>query len=559
MEWLTHFELSGGLATPTYSESMEFIDKMAAKSRHAKVLTFGRTPQGRDMKCVVMGAVKTPEDARKRKKAVVFIQNVIHGGEMEGKDAWMLLMRDILITKKLRHLLDHLVLVMIPIFNIDGHERRGHTNRPNQIGPTEQGWRTTAQNLDLNRDFMKADAPEMKALLKLYHYWLPDFCFDNHCTDGADFQYRILYSFATHQNIHPVLADWVEDRLLPNLIRGMEDRGIPIAPYNEGAVLTELVNAPANPRVSTGYSAIQNRVCLLVEAHSLKTYADRVDSTRAMNLTVLEYLNDHHMELIQRNRIADEDSIHEYCIGKAPFPISLSLVKESEPYLFQGYASYEEESPITGDRVIRYTKEPVEVELPYYFRGEITETVHVPDAYYIPPEYAHIAEHLRLHGIEVEQVKRAQWADVERYRFSEVSFARSPYESRFRVNFQLEKYGTKVWLAENGFLVRTAQRGLRAILHLLEPVAPDSLVRWGFFQSIFERKEYAEPYIMEPIAQKMLAEDEELRKTFAALLEDEEFRNDPNRRLDLFYQRSVYFDRGEKVYPIVRLLELPHV
>ena len=211
MDWITDFEKSDGLATPTYQESIAFMERIAATTRFAKVSTFGKTPQGRDMKCVVLGKIHTPKEARKRNKAVVMIQNAIHGGEMEGKDAWMILLREILITKELEHLLKHLVIVLVPVFNIDGHERRDQYNRPNQIGPIEQGWRTTAQNLDLNRDYMKADAPEMKALLGLYHYWLPDFYIDNHCTDGADFQYRILYGIETHQHIHSALRELAED------------------------------------------------------------------------------------------------------------------------------------------------------------------------------------------------------------------------------------------------------------------------------------------------------------------------------------------------------------
>jgi hypothetical protein len=492
---------------------------------------------------------------------VVLIQNVIHGGEMEGKDAWMLLLREILITKELEHLLDHLVLVMIPVFNVDGHERRGHANRPNQIGPAEQGWRTTAQNLDLNRDYMKADAPEMKALLRLYHQWLPDFCIDNHCTDGADFQYRILYCLETHQHIHPALAKWAQNSLLPSLIHELERHGIPTAPYNEGNDLREgIINAPANPRLSTGYSAIQNRICLLVEAHSLKPYADRVYSTKALNETLLEYLNNNFNELMERNRIADEDSIQEYCIGKTPFPIAVHLTREPELLRFRGVASYEEESLITGNAVVRYTKEPVDLDLPYYSKSEVTQSVIVPAGYHIPAEYSHIAEHLKLHGIAVRSINTPCYLQAERYRFHDVSFAASPYESRFRVNFQTELYSEKILAAPSSYIVRTDQRTLRVILHLLEPVAPDSLVRWGFFQSVFERKEYAEPYVMEPIAKRMLEDDPALRTEFFARLEgDEQFRNDPGRRLDFFYQHSVYFDRMEKVYPISRLLELPNV
>ena len=561
MDWTTHFERSGGLETPTYAETISFLEQMLSGNRFARIRTFGQTAKGVDMKYVVIGRQHTPQQARNRNKAVVFVQNAIHGGEMEGKDAWLLLIREILATGELHHLMKHLVLVVIPVFNIDGHDRRGHWNRPNQVGPVEQGWRTTAQNLDLNRDHMKADSPEMKALLRLYHLWLPDFCIDNHCTDGADFQYRVLYCLETHQNIHPRLASWAETRLLPSVIEGLLQQGIETAPYNETNDLKAgIVNAPANPRLSTGYSAIQNRFCLLVEAHSLKPYADRVYSTKALNQTVLEYLNRNHRELLQGNKNADQDTVEEYCTRKSPFPISVALTSEAEPFLFQGVVSYEEESPVSGNPVIRYTKEPAVMELPYYSKGEITQTIFAPEGYYIPVEYSHIAEHLRLHGIQVDPVPSSGELLAERYRFHDVSFAAAPYESRFRVNFRMEAHQERIQLAGSGFLVRTAQRALRVILHLLEPYGADSLLRWGFFPTIFERKEYIEPYAIEPIARKMLEEDEALRQEFLAKLEtDSSFRENPAERLDFFYRRSPYFDSSERLYPIARLLELPDV
>ena len=561
MNWLTHFELSDGMETPPYADTIHFLEEMTANHRLVKIRTFGKTAQGRDMKYIVLGRQHTPAQARKRNKAIVFIQNAIHGGEMEGKDAWLLLIRSMIVTKELQHLLKHLVLVVIPVFNIDGHDRRGHWNRPNQIGPVEQGWRTTAQNFDLNRDHMKADTPEMKALLQLYHSWLPDFCIDNHCTDGADFQYRILYGLETHQNLHPDLLEWSQKEFLPGFLQGLKEKGIDTVPYNEGNDLNAgIVNSPANPRLSTGYSAIQNRICLLVEAHSLKPYADRVYSTRDMNQSVLEYLNDHHEALLDRNRFADENTILEYSQNKKPFPISVTLKAEAETVQFKGFRSYEEESPISGNAVIHYTKEPEEFELPLYSQGEIAQTVIVPEGYYVPPEYAHIANHLRLHGVVIDRLQSSCALQAERYRFRDVSFAPAPYESRFRVNFGLETQREKVTLATTGFIVRTAQRSLRVILHLLEPEGPDSLVRWGFFPTIFERKEYIEPYMMEPIARTMLEENIALREEFNNLLEkDEAFREDPGKRLDFFYQRSIYFDRNEKLYPIARLLELPHV
>jgi len=472
----------------------------------------------------------------------------------------MLLLREILITKELRHLLDHIVLVMIPVFNIDGHERRGPYNRPNQLGPMQPGWRTTAQNLDLNRDYMKADAPEMRALLKLFHTWLPDFMIDNHTTNGADFQYRILYCAETHQNVHPILADWALKELMPSVIHQLEIQGIFTAPYNEGNDLKNgIINAPAPPRLSTGYSAAQNRFCLLVEAHSLKPYADRVYSTKAMNAAVLNYLHENSEELVARNRFADEDTVRQFCFHRKPFPIHVSLKKESQPFSFKGISSFEEMSSITGSTVTRYTGEPVNIEVPFFSKGEAQETVLAPAAYYIPPEYEHIAQHLVLHGIELRTVNHPCKAVAECYRFKDVSFSPWPYESHIRVNFQTESFEEQRILRPGGFIVPTAQRTLRVLLHLLEPAGPDSLLRWGFFQSIFERKEYAEAYIMEPIAQTMLDQNPSLRKEFYRRLEeDEHFRNSASDRLDFFYKRSLYFDSRENIYPILRLGEIPY-
>jgi hypothetical protein len=165
-----------------------------------------------------------------------------------------------------------------------------------------------------------------------------------------------------------------------------------------------------------------------------------------------------------------------------------------------------------------------------------------------------------MHGVALQKVKSSCAVHAERYRFQDVSFASRPYESRFRVDFQIETHREQMRLQHGGFIVPVAQRALRVILHLLEPDGPDSYVRWGFFPAIFERKEYIEPYAMEPVARKMLEESESLREEFhSRLANDSSFRENPAERLDFFYQRSVFFDRNEKLYPVARLLELPDV
>jgi murein tripeptide amidase MpaA len=203
--WLTHFEKSNGTESPDYNNSIKYFEKFVEKTDHVKMFTFGISPQGREIKCLVVSNDNefTPEKAKQSGKAIALIQNGIHPGEIEGKDACMILLREILVTKKLEKLLNNLILLIIPVLNVDGHERLSFYNRPNQNGPKKMGWRTNALNLNLNRDYAKADSPEMKAWLRLFSEWLPDFMIDNHATNGADYQYHVTYGIEKHEYIYP--------------------------------------------------------------------------------------------------------------------------------------------------------------------------------------------------------------------------------------------------------------------------------------------------------------------------------------------------------------------
>jgi hypothetical protein len=559
-DFLTHFERSGFLESPNYDETMKYFAQFEATGK-AEMFTFGISPQGRELKFIAVGKDGdfSPQAARANGKVVVLIQNGIHAGEIEGKDACMLILREMMITGELSHLLEHLVLVIIPILNVDGHERSSPFNRMNQNGPATMGWRTTSWNLNLNRDYMKADAQEMQALLQLYTSWQPDFFIDNHSTDGADFQYHITYGMEKHKNIDAGLAAWGYECLMPFVAQRTESAGFLTGPYFElhnDKLRDGFTDWPALPRYSTGYAAVQNRLCLLVETHSLKPFENRVFSTKAMNTAALEYINTHFGDLKSINYFADSQTVHDYRHDRKPFPLVFEGTDEFEMFTFKGFKSAEEESGVTGATVTRYSDMPIEFEIPFYGKAEIKVEVDVPFAYAIPKEFAHLVEILRLHGVEIKEMQDGETLDVERYKFVDVEFAPKPYEGRQRVGCNVEKFVEKIFLPAGTYVVYTQQRTLRAIMHLLEPQSPDSFVSWGFFNAFFERKEYAEPYIMEPIAKRMLEEDAKLRDEFdQKLADDEAFSRDASLRLDFFYRRSPYFDRGERVYPVVRL---PH-
>ncbi len=556
-EFLTHFERSNFLESPNYGETMKYSRQFEATGK-AEMFTFGMSPQGRELKFIVVGNGDfSPQAARANGKVVVLIQNGIHAGEIEGKDASMLLLREILITGERADLLQNCVLVIIPILNVDGHERTSPYNRPNQNGPANMGWRTTSSNLNLNRDYMKADTPEMKALLQLYASWQPDFYIDNHTTNGADYQYHITYGIETHQNIDSGLAQWAKHELMPHVIGQVEAGGFITGPYLEmrGSALAEgITDWPALPRYSSGYAALQNRLLLLVETHSLKPFANRVLSTKAINTAVLEFINAHHNDLKSINYFADSHTVHDYVHERKPFPLLLEGTEEFEPFLFKGFTSTEKESAITGTTVPEYTESPIEIEIPLYNKADVEVEVDIPFAYAIPKEFSALADILKIHGVEVNQLDEGETLEVERYRFVDTEFASQPYEGRQRVESDVEPFVETAFLPAGTFIVYMQQRLMRVIVHLLEPQSPDSFVSWGFFNAFFERKEYAEAYVMEPIAQRMLEESPLLQEEFEARLEeDEEFASDAGLRLNFFYERSPYFDKGERIYPIMKL------
>ena len=161
---------------------------------------------------------------------------------------------------------------------------------------------------------------------------------------------------------------------------------------------------------------------------------------------------------------------------------------------------------------------------------------------------------MRLHGVKVDTLKEDKIFDVKRYRFSDIKFEEKPFEGRNRVSFTINEYYEKRKIPAGSYIVSTDQRTIKVIVNLLEPEAEDSFIKWGFFNAIFEQKEYFEAYVMEKISQEMIKKDPQLKKEFDEKLSlDEKFKNDPNARLNFFYERSPYYDSQLNVYPVMKV------
>lgn len=556
----TKFEKSGFVSTDNYNSTIEYFNKIASLSEYAEMHEFGISPQGRRLYYLVIDKDKQfdPDaNLEERDKPVILIQNGIHAGEIEGKDACMLLMREMLIDKSLLNLIDKVKIIIVPVFNVDGHERISPYNRINQNGPKEMGWRTTAQNFNLNRDYVKAVTPEMKALLRLFNKFNPDIYIDTHTTDGADYQYTITYGIDTHIMRYNPLKNFINKSLRPDIEKFVNDSGFLIAPYVsyvKGDYRNGIRDWISTPRFSHGYAALRNKIGILIETHMLKSYKDRVFSTKSFLQGIIKFANENANEITKLTKNAETTMSSAF--QNKYYPIKLKITDKYDDFIYKGKESYWDSSFIAGTPIKKYRDKNIEEKVPYYHYSTVVDSIEVPKAYVIPKEYGYLTELLKLQDIDYLICKERKEIHAVTTKFSDVKFLSFPYEGCFSPSYKYEdKHVTKT-INPGDVIVKTNQKNIGLIVYMFEPKSNDSLLKWGFFNPIFEQKEYFEAYSMEPIARKMYEQNPELREEFEHLLQsDSTFASNPRARLNFFYERSPYFDKKLNVYPVLKVID----
>ncbi|MGO9262450.1 MAG: M14 family zinc carboxypeptidase [Bryobacteraceae bacterium] len=561
---LTTGEKSDFNETAPYAEAVEIAHKLERASRQVKVLDIGVTPEGRSLIALIVSKDRafTPEAAARTNKAIIMIQSGIHAGEIEGKDTVLMLVRDMTVSKRFAAWLDHAIFIVIPVFNVDGHEAFSPYHRPSQNGPKSTGLRATAQRLNLNRDYVKADTPEMRAWLHIFNTWMPDFLIDNHVTDGADFQYDVTWDMARNQDIAEPARGWVRDRFVPELDKRMAADGHLVAPY--GALRNvngkrEFFMEVFTPRYSHLYAAVQNRPSLLVESHSLKAAKTRAWAHYDIMRHSIETILLDPEALRRAVREADREIASRAGNPSAP-PVYLAgrVSDKSRPLVYHALKIGPFQSEVTGASVNRYLPEPDDLDTRIHDEIETTSEAQIPLGYLIPAAWKQLADVLELHGVEVNRTPQAIEREFEVYRLSNVKFDARPNEGHIAVSFDARMGKEKVALPAGSYWVPMNQRRARLILSMLEPQAPDSLARWGFLYSMFGAGEGVGEYLSEPIARRMMADSPELRKQFEAkLAADPKFAADRQARLQWWYQQSKYEPGDSGRYPVVRVWEKP--
>ena len=555
----TYYEKSGYKETPKYEQTIEFCKKLDSASSRVKFISYGKSPQYRDLPLLIADKNRnfTPETVRKSGNVVLLIQACIHAGEPEGKDAGLTLLRDIITIPGFSDFLNHVTILFIPIVNVDGHERFGKYNRINQNGPVEMGWRTTANNLNLNRDFVKADAEETRSWLKLFNEWLPDFFIDCHTTDGADYQYVITYGLETNSNCDKNLAEWQKSVYLKLLEKEMLHAGMPIIPYVTFRKWHDprsgLRSSATPPMLSQGYTIARNRPGLLIETHMLKDYKKRVTGTYKMIENTLRILNNEYQNLQNIIKKADEFCISEN-FRKTYFPLNFkNSMNDSIMVDYLGVEYKVEKSDLTGGEWFQYdNKKPVTFKIPYFNKNIVIDSTLIPKAYIIGPEWKEVISRLQLHGIKMDVLKESKTFKVDSYKFKNVVLRNTSYEGHQQVsNFEMEKINEERTYIAGSVIIYTNQPMVRIIATMLEPKANGSLLEWGFFNTIFEQKEYTESYVMENLARNMLKENPQLNIEFLNFKNSNpELVKDPYAMINWFYSKSPYWDNRMNVYPV---------
>ncbi len=538
--------------SPNYADTRAWFDRLDAASDLIRIEQFGVSPEGRPIYAVIASKDGPAFDP---KKPILLVQAGIHPGEIDGKDAGMMLLRDIAFYGK-DGLLDGVNLILIPILSVDGHERSGPYSRPNQRGPRIQGWRNTATNQNLNRDYMKLDQPEMRAVRALANKYRPDLYVDVHVTDGIDYQYDVTFGYNGENggwSRSPSAARWLDDAFKPAIYEALETQGhIPgelVFALDDRDPKKGLSDGGLGERFSNGWGSAAHVPTILIENHSLKPHEQRVLGTYVFIEEAMRLLAAKGPGLraaIERDR------------ALRPAKILANFTSEEQPSAtraFKGILFERYPSAASGVEEIRWLGKPDPElwQMPFY-ASRATLTLARPKAYWVPSYRADLIERLRIHGVEMETLTAPRTVAVDLLRLKDPKVSPRTNEGHVPISVTAVDVERRDWVWPAGSVrISTDQPLGDIVVLLLEPQSSESFFAWGMIPEVLNRVEYIEGYAVAPLADRMLAADPALKAAFEArLAADPIFAGDPDARLGWFYERTPFWDDRYRLYPIGR-------
>jgi len=489
-EPLTVAEASGFTATSLHADVMKFIKELQRKSSLLRVETLCVSPEGRTIPLLVIGqpVPSSPLALLNERKAVVYIQANIHAGEVEGKEASLMLARDILLQENPPYL-ENLVILIAPIFNADGNEKISPDNRRSQAGPEKGvGVRYNGQNLDLNRDGMKMESPEVQGLVRnVLNRWDPVLLADLHTTNGSYHQEPVTYVWSLNPNGDISLIEFMREKMMPAISQNLKKKyDVLSVPYGNFMDFREPEKgwrpSGPEPRYLTNYIGLRNRLAILNENYSYADYKTRVMGCYYFLHSILEYCSDHKDEIRELISKADRRTIQR---GLHPsendtFAVEYDLKSLDKKITILGYEVKVEEREGGRPRITRTDKVKAYT-VPYFVDFVPKRTVSFPFGYLIPTADTEITEKLLQHGILVERLTEPARLEVESFRITEIKGEERLYQGHRMNTTKGEYFREEKEFPEGSLFISTAQPLGSLAAYLLEPESDDGLLVWNFF------------------------------------------------------------------------------
>jgi len=542
----------------TYDEAIAYYQKLDKEFKTARLFTYGMTDIGKPLHLFVISNNKdfNPENLRKKNKRIILINNGIHPGEACGIDASLKFADDILKNKNdLLRYLDNTVICIIPIYNIGGALNRNPYHRLNQDGPKECGFRGNAKNLDLNRDFIKNDTENAKSFAMIFHHWKPDVFLDTHTTNGADHKYTITLIATQHNKLHPILGDYLNNEMLPELFRKMEKGPYEMTPYVNSMFRTPdkgIAGFLETGKFSSGYAALFNTFSFMTENHAYKPFRDRVLSVYHFMISLTEFTSEN-AEKIGELRVKANKEI----MTQTEFPLTWAIdTTKFDTIKFKGYKRKYKPSLYSERQTFYYDREdPFEKNIRYYKYFKPVTIVNKPEMYIIPQAWQKVIERLKINDVKMKRLSKDTTITVETYYITDYQTLSRPYNGHFvHSNVQTRSEIQKIKFYKDDYVIPVNQPTNRYIVETLEPKAADSFFSYNFFDSMLARRGFYFLGFFEKKAFELLDENPNLKEKFENLKkEDAEFAENHYAQLRFIYENSPYLEKTYNRYPVFRL------
>ncbi len=542
--------------TLTYSQLINSYKQLDARSDQMKLLSYGWSDGGFPIHMMVINRNKNfnKPSLNRKKEIVVLIMNGIHPGESEGIDASLLMIQQMAAGKI--EIPSNITICMIPVYNVDGMLNRKRFTRTNQNGPEEKGFRGTACNYDLNRDFIKADSRNTFAFYRIFQEWDPDVFIDTHTSNGADYQYIMTLISTQKEKLGGKTAEFLYQTMNPYLYSEMAKKNFEMVPYvnvwgkapdEEGyEVFIE------TPKFSTGFTALFGTLSFVAETHMLKPYPQRVIATYELLNTILNFSKAHGSE-IRNARLIDTENFKR----SHTYESNYFVIRENPEKLpFKGFNAEKLKSILGNYERTYYNREkPFTKEINYYNSCKPAFVVSLPRAYIVPHCWQKVIERLKANHIKLKQFEQDTLMDLSYYSITKFESSARPYEGHHVNNkIEVEKRKTNIKIQKGDYLIYTNQTGNRYLAEVLEPQTEDGFFAWNFFDPILNQKEGFSDYVFEDDALKLLESDSVLKSKFESWkLANPEKLNNSHEVLNFIFTHSPFFETEYRRYPVYRL------